>query len=218
MPQTLKSAPDGRVKMARSYTAGQIAVLLGIGHSTAIRLIDQGRLSGFWVPGKRRDRRVMHEALVGFVGRNPGFRYALDKLVGFDPSIDFPEGTEVPPPPARPVRSAPPRSAHRPRSVRGGKIPEVPTYSASEVGFVLGLSRRSVISKLDRGILRGFRVPSPGSTLSSWSWRVPIGWLAKFLRENPAYGYAWDRIRGCELDGDDREANKKAPADSRAEP
>jgi hypothetical protein len=223
MPQTLKRAPDGRVKLARSYTAGQIAVLLGVGHSTVVRLIDQAVIHGFWVPGKRRDRRVLHEAFLGFVRRNPGFRYALDKLDGFDTTIDFRESDELPPAPACPVRSAPPRSAHKPRSVFRGQIPMALTFSASEVGFLLGLSRRSVISMLDRGILRGFRVPASGLTTgrfarATFTWRVPIGWLAKFLRENPAYSYAWNRIRGCELNGDDREANKKAPADSRAEP
>jgi excisionase family DNA binding protein len=215
MPPVLKKR-NGRVQMSMFYTTGEVATLMAACRSTVIRLIDQGEISGFFMPGKRRDRRVTHNSMIMFVRKNPAFRYMLDKLDGYEPSVDFPEGLEPSPALAVPVRSAPPRSAHRPRTVKGGKIPVAPTYSASEVGFVLGLSRRSVISKLDRGILRGFRFPASG--LSTFTWRVPIGWLAEFLRENPAYSYARNRIRGCELNGDDREANKKAPADSRAEP
>jgi excisionase family DNA binding protein len=205
--------------MSRFYTTGEVATLMEASRSTIIRLIDTREISGFWLPGKRRDRRVSHNAMIRFVRKNPAFLYMLDNLDGFDPGVDFPEGAEVPPPPARPVRSAPPRSAHRPRSAKGGKIPEASSYSVSEIGFILGLSRRSVISKLDRGLLRGFRVPSPGSTLSSWSWRVPIGWLAKFLRENPEYGFAWRRIsEAADSSGLDREANEKTPAGSRPSP
>jgi hypothetical protein len=165
---------------------------MGVSQSTAIRLIDQGEISGFFMPGKRRARRVMHNLMIMFVRKNPEFRYMLDRLDGYDPGVDFPISSEQPPSPACPVRCAPPRSSHRPRSVAHGKIPMAPTYSASEVGFVLGLSRRSVISKLNRGILRGIQVPASG--LTSWTWRIPSGWLAKFLRDNPAYSFGWNRL------------------------
>jgi excisionase family DNA binding protein len=201
MPQTLKSATRGRIRASQFYTVGQVAVLLGLAHSTVIRMIDQGKLPAFRMPTRRRDRRVFHQTLVGFVQSNPAFRYALERIDGFDAGADFPEVAEPPARSTHTVLSASPRSAHRPRTVKGGKIPVAPTYSASEVGFVLGLSRRSVISKLDRGILLGFRVPATG--LTSWTWRIPRGWLAKFLRDNPAYSFAWNRIRGCELRGDD---------------
>jgi hypothetical protein len=42
MPQVLKSAPDGRVQAASYYTVGAIAVIMGVAHTTAIRLIDHG--------------------------------------------------------------------------------------------------------------------------------------------------------------------------------
>jgi excisionase family DNA binding protein len=178
--------------MAMSYSTGEVATLLGTSQSTAIRLIDQHEISGFFMPGKRRDRRVTHGALIAFVRRNPGFRFALQNLSGYHAGDDFPESDEPLPTPAHPVRAAHPRSAHKPRSAKGGMIPEAASYSASEVGFVLGLSRRSVISKLDRGILRGIQLPATG--LTSWTWRIPRGWLEKFLRDNPAYSYGWNRL------------------------
>jgi excisionase family DNA binding protein len=181
--------------MAGFYSTGEVAVLMGVSYSRAIRLIDQGEISGFFMPGKRRDRRVAHNAMIMFVRKNPEFMYMLDRLDGYDPGVDFPMSSERSPSPVCPVRSGPPRSSHRPRSVTHGKIPLAPTYSASEVGFVLGLSRRSVIAKLDRGILRGIQVPATGLTrLTSWTWRIPRGCLAKFLRENPAYSFGWNRL------------------------
>jgi excisionase family DNA binding protein len=188
--------------MARSYSTGELATLMGTSRSTVIRLIDQGEISGFFMPGKRRDRRVIHNSMIMFVRKNPAFRYMLDKLDRYDQSVDFPEGLEPPPALAVPVRFAPPRSAHRPRSAKRGKIQKMCTYSASEVAFVLGLARRTVIAKLEAGIIQGIRVPATG--LTSWSWRVPHGFLAKFLLEHEAYSYGWNRIRGCELSGEDR--------------
>jgi hypothetical protein len=201
MPQTLKSAPDGRIRAAKFYRTGEIAVLMGVAHTTAIRLIDQGELRGFWVPAKRKYRRVSHQTLIMFVRRNPAFSYILDKLDGYDP-VDFSEGAEPPPSPVCPVRYAPPRSSHRPRSLVRGKVPKAATYSASEIGFILGLSRRTVISKLDAGIIRGIRLPSTG--LTSWKWRVPHGALLAFIHQNSRYGYALDRIGG--------ESSKEVPS------
>jgi hypothetical protein len=196
MPQIMRSAPHGRIQAASFYSAGEIAVLMGVAHSTAIRLIDQGEIRGFWMPTKRRYRRVAHQALIAFVRRNPAFRYMLDKLNGYDPGVDFPEGAEPPPSTTRPFVSAAPRSPERPRLAFRGKIPQAIHYSPKEVAFVLGLARRTVNAKLDAGIIRGIRLPSTG--LTSWKWRVPHGALVAFLRRHPRYGFAWARIRGCE--------------------
>jgi hypothetical protein len=192
MPQTLKSAPDGRVKLAEFYSVGELALLLGVGHSTAIRLIDGGQIRGFRQPGVRRDRLILHQALVGFVRRNRDFSYVFDKIDGFNAVDDIAEASEPPPPPARSVRSAAPRSAHRPRSVVRGKLPVKLAYSPSEVAFALGLARRTINSWLDAGIIRGFKVSSQG--LTKWTWKIARGPLVEFLRRNPQYAYAWDRL------------------------
>jgi excisionase family DNA binding protein len=196
----LKRAPGGRVKKARFYSTGELATLMGTSQSTAIRLIDQHEISGFFMPGKRRDRRVTHQALVAFVRRNPGFRFALENLCGYHASDDFAESDESLPTPAHPVRSAPPRSPHRPRSVIHGKIQKKCTYSASEIAFVLGLARRTVIAKLQAATIQGVKLPATG--LTSWTWRIPHGRLEKFLQDNPRFSYAWTRLRGNELSGD----------------
>ena len=139
MPQILKSAKDGQIAVKEFYTVGDLAFLMGVAHATAIRLIDQREIGGFWLPTKRRQRRVTHKALIAFVRRHPDFRYMLDKLKGYDPRVDFPMGTE-PPPPARPIGSAAPWSPERPRSAKRGQIPQAARYSAKEVAFLLGLA------------------------------------------------------------------------------
>jgi excisionase family DNA binding protein len=201
MGQSLKSAPNGRIRTAQFYSVGQVAVLMGTAHSTVLRLIDQGLLSAFRMPTQRRDRRIAHNALITYVRKHYSFRYMLDKLDGYDPSVDFPEGLEPPPALAVPVRSAPPRSAHRPRSAKGGKVPRATTYSVSEASYLLGVSRRTLISKLEARVIIGIKVPTVG--LTDWTWRVTHGCLARFLRENPTYSYAWNRIGCCELSGED---------------
>ncbi len=196
MPQVLKSSPDGMIKVAASYSMGQIAVLLAVAHTTAVKLIDRGILRGVRLPTKRRVRRVMHGALILFVKRNPDFRYMLDKLDGYDSrEIDFPGATE-PPPTTRPIADTGPWSKARPRSVKRGKIPQATSYSANEVAFVLGLARRTVIAKVEAGVIKGWKVPATG--LTTWKWRVPHGALVAFVKQNPKFRYALGRIRGCE--------------------
>jgi hypothetical protein len=166
-----------------------------------IRMIDRGELAAYRLPNQRRDRRITHNAMIMFVHKNPDFRYMLDNLDHYDPSVDFPEGLEPPPALAVPVRSAFPTSRHRPRTVIRGKIVKTCTYSASEIAFVLGLARRTINSWLDSGTIRGFKLATAG--LTPWRWRIPHGVLVDFLRRNPAFAYGWDRIRGCERNGDD---------------
>jgi excisionase family DNA binding protein len=199
MPQLLKSAPDGRVKVARFYSAGQVAVLMGAAHSTVLRLIEQRELSAFRMPTQRRDRRIVHNALIMFVRKNPEFRYMLDRLDGYDPGVDFPISAEPTSPPVCPVRSAP-RSGHRPRSAFRGKIPRAGTYSTGEIAFLLGRSRRCINSMLDARILVGMRIPSTG--LTSFTWRISDGSLAAFLRVHPEFAFASGRIRDFEAGSD----------------
>jgi hypothetical protein len=196
MPQVLKSAPDGRIRKASFYTAGQLAVLMGVAHTTAIRLIDQGEIRGFWLPTGRRQRRVTHGALVRFVGRNPGFRFVLDRIIGYDPAGDFPEGTEPAWPPTITKLPGPPRSPERPRSVRHGRIPLRSHYPLKEVAFALGLSRRTVWAKVRARELVAIKAPSTGPCV--WRWLVPHPCLLAFIERNPSYSYAPSRIEGCE--------------------
>jgi excisionase family DNA binding protein len=199
MPQTLKKAPDGRIQAASFYRVGEIAVLMGVAHNTIIRLIDQRELRGFWMPGKRRDRRVGHGALIAFVQRNPAFGYMLDKLDGYDASKGFPEELEPPRTP-RQISYVLPPSPELPRSARYGKIPQAANYSTGEIAFVLGLARRTVITKVETGLIPGIKVPAtgPARAVTTWMWRITHGELITFLRKNPRYNYALDRIRGCE--------------------
>ena len=115
MPQILKSAnPNGQIEVKSHYTTGDIAHLMGVAHSTAARLIDQGEIRGIWLPTKRRQRRITHGALVAFVRQRPDFKYMLERLNGYDPGGDFPESDE-PRPPARPLARQLPGA----RSTRG---------------------------------------------------------------------------------------------------
>jgi hypothetical protein len=52
MPARLKSAPDGRIKVADCSTTGQLAVILNAACSTVQRLIDGRELPGSWVPAR----------------------------------------------------------------------------------------------------------------------------------------------------------------------
>jgi len=209
MPQILKSAKGGQIAVKEFYTVGDLAYLMGVAHSTAIRLIDQREIFGFWLPTKSRQRRITHKALVVFVRRHPDFRYMLDKLKGYDPRVHFPVGTE-PPPPARPIGAAAPWNPERPRSAKRGQIPQAAYYSAKEVAFVLGLARRTVIAKLDAKVIPGLKVPATRSGLTTtWKWRIMHGALVAFVRRNPRYSYAMDRIRGCEASSSDCSSRKE---------
>ena len=67
MPQILKSAKDGQIAVKEFYTVGDLAYLMGVAHATAVRLIDQREIFGIWLPTKRRQRRITHNALIAFV-------------------------------------------------------------------------------------------------------------------------------------------------------
>jgi excisionase family DNA binding protein len=214
MPQILKSAPDGRVRLARCYTVGETAVLLQLSHSSVLRMIARGELAAYRLPNRRGDRRVVHQALISFVRRNPGFRFVLENLSGFHPGDEFPESAEQPPPPTRIVRFGPPRSSHRPRRAFGGRIPLAAHYSASEIGYLIGRSRQSVVKLLNARILVGMRIPSIGIT--PWAWRVSHGSLVAFLRLHPEFAFASGRIEGfqsgSELPADLGEVRYRMPS------
>jgi hypothetical protein len=184
------------------FSTGKLSRILGLSRTTTCAWIDEGILPGFRAPTRRRDRRVTRQALIAFARRHPGFQYILGRIDGIDAADDFAEAPEPASPPTRPVRSGPPRSAHRPRRVFGGRIPLAAYYSASEIGYVLGRSRQCINSMLGRGILRGIQVPASG--MSPWAWRIAHACLTRFLQENPAYRYAWKRLGGCEFSGEDR--------------
>jgi hypothetical protein len=196
MAQPLKSVPARRVRLAALYSTGQLALILGVAHSTANRLIDQRVIHGFRMPGRRPDRRITHGSLIRFVKTHPQFKYALDQLLGYTPADDFPEGTEPAPPPMFTTPSAPPRSPERPRSIRRGKIPLRSQYPLTEVAFALGLSRRTVWAKVRARELFAIRAPSTGP--SPWRWLVPRPVLLTFIDRHPSYSYALGRIEGCE--------------------
>ena len=67
------------------YTAGEIAILYGVSHRTACRMIDTGALKGFTVPGSK-ERRVLLTAIKEHVEASPSYRYVLHKIVATVPS------------------------------------------------------------------------------------------------------------------------------------
>jgi hypothetical protein len=67
------------------YTAGEVAILYGVSHRTACKMIDTGAIKGFTLPGSK-ERRVLHSAIQEHVEANPQYRYVLDKIVTSEPS------------------------------------------------------------------------------------------------------------------------------------
>jgi hypothetical protein len=188
------STPDARVRVSTLYTAGQLSRILGVARSTANKLIDERVIHGFRLPGQRPDRRVTHGSLLMFIKTYPQFRYALEMLVGCDPA-DLAEVTEPAPPPTR-AKPPAPRSPERPRGVRRGRIPQAQHYSLKQVGFLLGIHRRTAWSRVKSGILPAFRAPTSGP--APWRWVVLHAALLRFIARHPSYSFALSRIEGCE--------------------
>jgi hypothetical protein len=190
-PHAPLSAPNGKIPQLDSYSVGQLALILGVAGTTVRGMIDSGLLSGYWLPGRRQRRRVRHEALVRFVIIHPRFRHILERL-DCEP-IEFPQATE-PAPTAQAF--VPPRSPERPRRARYGKIPASPFYTLQECGFLLGLSRRTVLDWVRAKKLGGIHRPSPPHTrrIHPWSWGVSHQSLIHFIRGNPHYKFALARI------------------------
>ncbi|SIO37743.1 hypothetical protein SAMN05444166_4214 [Singulisphaera sp. GP187] len=66
------------------YTAGDVAILFGVSHRTACKMIDRGDLSGFTIPGSK-ERRVLHAEIVKYVSANPQYTHILAKIVTPEP-------------------------------------------------------------------------------------------------------------------------------------
>ena len=199
MPRVLKSAKDGKIAAKSFYSVGEIGFLLGMACSTVRRLIDQRAIHGLRLPTKRRQRRVTHKNLIAFVRLHPDFGYMLERLNGYDPNVD-PEGAEPPLPPAPSEGQPSPWGPERPRSARRGQVPISNYYSAAEVGFLLGRSRRSVLRMLESRVLMGVKVPARG--LSPWTWRISHHALVGYVRRNPCYQFALARIKGYSAGGE----------------
>jgi excisionase family DNA binding protein len=195
MPPVLKRARDGRVKTARFYSTGEVAVLLGISCSTTKMWIDQRVIPGFRIPGARSDRRVMHGSLTSFIKTHPQFKYALDRLIGYDQAQDFPEGTEPTPPPML-AKVPAPRSTERPRGVRHGRIPFRSHYALREVAYACGVCRRTVWKWVRARELLAIRAPATGPC--TWRFLVPRPVLLAFIDRHPSYSFALSRIEGCQ--------------------
>lgn len=65
--------------LQEQYTAGEVAILYGVSHRTACKLIDEGAIKGFTVPGSK-ERRVLFTALVDHVTANPQYTFVLAKI------------------------------------------------------------------------------------------------------------------------------------------
>lgn len=63
------------------YTAGELAILYGVSHRTACKMIDKGDISGFTLPGSR-ERRVLRQSIKDHVAANPSFAFVLSKITG----------------------------------------------------------------------------------------------------------------------------------------
>ncbi len=64
------NGPESAVPMKRFFTTGEVAKLCGLSQQTVIRCFDDGRLSGFKVPGSKF-RRVPREDLLRFLRARP---------------------------------------------------------------------------------------------------------------------------------------------------
>ena len=67
------------------YTAGEVAILYGVSHRTACKMIDEGTIKGLTVPGSK-ERRVLYTAVVEHVTANPQYSYVLAKIVTNGPT------------------------------------------------------------------------------------------------------------------------------------
>jgi hypothetical protein len=192
---TSSMRPDIRIPATPFFSTGQLSRILGLSHSTTCAWIDRGIIQGYRLPTRRRDRRVTRAAVIAFARRHPGFQYILRRISGIDAIDDFAEANEPPPPPALPVRSAPPRSPERPRSVRFGRVPSRSHYPLREVAYACGVCRRTVWKWVRARELLAIRAPSTGPC--SWRWLVSCPVLLAFI-DRHHFRFAMSRIEGCE--------------------
>jgi hypothetical protein len=62
------------------YTAGEVAILYGVSHRTACKMIDNGTIAGFTVPGSK-ERRVLFASLAAHVKANPAYAFVITKIL-----------------------------------------------------------------------------------------------------------------------------------------
>jgi hypothetical protein len=67
------------------YTAGEVAILYGVSHRTACKMIDSGLIRGRTLPGSRERRVLLTEILAHARGNHGNFQYVLDKIEGLTP-------------------------------------------------------------------------------------------------------------------------------------
>ena len=61
------------------YTAGEVAILYGVSHRTACKMIDGGSIKGFTVPGSK-ERRVLLTAITAHIAAHPDYGFVLAKI------------------------------------------------------------------------------------------------------------------------------------------
>lgn len=73
------SAYPKTMRRKEQYSAGDLAILFGVSHRTAAKLIDTGAIPGFTVPGSK-ERRVLHTAIEEYVKASPQYNHVLAKF------------------------------------------------------------------------------------------------------------------------------------------
>lgn len=63
----MSGSKKGPLRKRRAYSVGEVARAIGCANRSASRLVDDGVLEGYRLPGRRPDRRVPHDALVEFL-------------------------------------------------------------------------------------------------------------------------------------------------------
>jgi hypothetical protein len=61
------------------YTMGELATMFAVSPRTASKMVDDGTIQGFRLPG-RQVRRVLHRTLLKFVADHPEYGFALEKI------------------------------------------------------------------------------------------------------------------------------------------
>lgn len=65
--------------LKEQYRAGEVAILYGVSHRTACKMIDNGDIEGFTVPGSK-ERRVLFASIAAHVKASPQYQFVLDKI------------------------------------------------------------------------------------------------------------------------------------------
>lgn len=154
-PTTLTPKRRARLQTRHTFTVGDVVALLEVSPRRVCAWVDDGTLPGTRVGA---DRRIFRAGLVRFL-RERDDTEAL-ALLG--------DGPALPAAPA-PVPAAPDPRAARLRGKR--------SFSTSDVGFLCGVSSKTVSTWIDNGVLPGLRLPGKTDR------RVPRGTLVAFLRE-----------------------------------